>query len=148
MATRGSTGGGLSVFERGEGARPFSGKDPTLPHSLRDTAFFYPSFVVPKSKPGSYRWVLNVGYNRHDPSVNDKIFDYITKPISVKESLNPMLRIRFMSRIDLKRAFRQQLFRSVSQLYLSATVVDNLVLSMPRCLWVYGTHANSLKKIS
>ena len=102
MATRGSTGGGLSVFEREEGSRPFSGKDPTLPHSLRDTAFFYPSFVVPKFKPRSYRWVLNASYDRHGPSVNKKCFDYFTKLISVKVSLYPMLRTRFMSRIDLK----------------------------------------------
>ena len=125
MATRGSTGGGLSVFEGGKGARHFSGKDPTLP--ITGYRFFYPSFVVPKSKPASYRWVLSASYNRYGPSVNDKIFDYSTKLINVKESLYPMLRTRFMSRIDLKLAFKQQLFRLVSQLYLLATVVDNLV---------------------
>ena len=88
--------------------------------------FFYPSFVVPKSKQGSYRWVLNASYNKQGPSVNDRIFDYSTKLISVKDSLYPMLRTRFMSRIDLTRAFKQ-LFRSISQLYLLATVVDNMV---------------------
>ena len=88
--------------------------------------FFYPSFVVPKSKQGSYRWVLNASYNKQGPSVNDRIFDYSTKLISVKDSIYPMLRTRFMSRIDLTRAFKQ-LFRSISQLYLLATVVDNMV---------------------
>ena len=58
--------------------------------------------------------------------MNDRIFDYSTKLISVKDSLYPMLRTRFMSRIDLTRAFKQ-LFRSISQLYLLATVVDNMV---------------------
>ena len=32
---------------------------------------FYPSFVVPKSKLGTYRWVLNASYNRDGPSIND-----------------------------------------------------------------------------
>ena len=88
--------------------------------------FFYPSFVVPKSKQGSYRWVLNASYNKLGLSVNDRIFDYSTKLISVKDSLYPMLRTRFRSRIDLTRAFKQ-LFRSIFQLYLLATVVDNMV---------------------
>ena len=26
--------------------------------------YFYPSFVIPKSSPGSYRWILNASYNR------------------------------------------------------------------------------------
>ena len=48
---------------------------------------FYPSFVVPKSRPGTYRWVMNASYNKCGPSVNDRIFDYSTKLIGVKESL-------------------------------------------------------------
>ena len=44
----------------------------------------------------------------------------------MKESLYPLMRTRFMARIDLKRAFKQ-LFRSISQTYLLATVVDDLV---------------------
>ena len=46
--------------------------------------------------------------------------------ISVKESLYPCLRTRFMSRIDLKRAFKQ-LFRSISQLNLLATKIGDQV---------------------
>ena len=87
---------------------------------------FYPSFVVPKSKPGSYRWVLNSSYNQGGPSVNDRIFDYTTALVGVKESLYPCLRTRFMSRIDLRRAFKQ-LFRDISQIHLLATVLDELV---------------------
>ena len=87
---------------------------------------FYPSFVVPKSKLGTFRWVLNASYNRGGPSINDRIYDYSTKLIGVKDSLFPCLRTRFMSRIDLKRAFKQ-LFRSISQLHLLATVVDENV---------------------
>ena len=37
--------------------------------------FFYPSFVVPKTKMGSYRWVLNASYNAEGPSINEKILD-------------------------------------------------------------------------
>ena len=88
--------------------------------------FFYPSFVVPKTKPGSYRWVLNASYSRGGPSLNDRIFDYTTSFIGFKESLIPCLRTSFMSRIDLRRAFKQ-LFRSVSQLYLLGTVLDDFV---------------------
>ena len=88
--------------------------------------YFYPSFVVPKSKPGTYRWVLNASYNKTGPSINERIFEYSTKLISVKESLYPCIRTRFMSRIDLRRAFKQ-LFRAIEQLYLLATVVDDLV---------------------
>ena len=40
--------------------------------------FFYPSFVVPKSKLGDFRWVLNASHNRQGPSINDRIFDYAT----------------------------------------------------------------------
>ena len=88
--------------------------------------FFYPSFVVPKSKLGSFRWVLNASHSDGGPSMNDMIYDYSTKLVGVKESLYPCLRTNFMSRIDLKRAFKQ-LFRSISQLYLLATVVDDRV---------------------
>ena len=82
--------------------------------------------MVPKSIPGTYRWVLNASYNKAGPSINERIFDYSTKLISVKESLYPCIRTRFMSRIDLRRAFKQ-LFRAIEQLYLLATVVDDLV---------------------
>ena len=88
--------------------------------------FFYRSFVVPKSAAGTYRWVLNASYNKQGASMNDKIFDYSTKLVGVKESLHPCRRTRFMSRIDLKRAFKQ-LFRAISQMYLLATVVDDMV---------------------
>ena len=71
---------------------------------------FYPSFVVPKSKLGTYRWVLNASYNRGGPAINDCICDYSTKLISISDSLKPCLRTSFMSRIDLRRAFKQ-LFR-------------------------------------
>ena len=54
------------------------------------------------------------------------IFNYSTKLVSIRESLYPCLRTQFMSRIDLKRAFKQ-LFRTVSQMYLLATVVDDAV---------------------
>ena len=88
--------------------------------------FFYPSFVVPKSKPGSYRWVLNASHDRQGPSVNDRITQFSTSLIGFKESLYPCLRAQFMSRIDLRRAFKQ-LFRQISQLHLLATVVDEFV---------------------
>ena len=58
--------------------------------------------------------------------MNDMIYNFSTKLIGVKESLYPCLRTSFMSRIELKRAFKQ-LFRSISQLYLLATVVDDKV---------------------
>ena len=88
--------------------------------------YFYPSFVVPKSTPDTYRWVLNASYNKAEASINERVFDYSTKLISVKESLYPCIRTRFISRIDLRRAFKQ-LFRAIEQLYLLATVVDDLV---------------------
>ena len=88
--------------------------------------FFYPSFVVPKSKPGAYRWVLNASYNRDGVSLNDKIFDYTTKFVGFKESIVPCLRTKYMSRIDLRRAFKQ-LFRTISQMYLLGTIVDDFV---------------------
>ena len=76
----------------------------------------YPSFVVPKSIPGSYRWVLNASYNRDGPSINDRIFDYTTRLVDVKTSLLPGLRTQFMSRIDLSRAFKQ-LSRTISVIF-------------------------------
>ena len=104
---------------------PFPGNTRSCPitgHPLT----FYPSFVVPKSKLGSYRWVLNASYNKEGPSINDCIYDYTTKLISVKDSLKPCLRTQFMSRIDLRRAFKQ-LFRQISQIHLLATVVGGYV---------------------
>ena len=86
--------------------------------------FFYPSFVVPKSKPGDYRWVLNASYNRWGTSINDHILDYSTHLVSFKDSLYPCLRTRFISRIDLRRAFKQ-LFRAISQLHLLATKIGD-----------------------
>ena len=103
-----------------------------FPGSTRNCAvtgrplYFYPSFVVPKSKVGSYRWILNASHNRGGPSINDKILNYSTSLISLKDSLYPCMRTQFMSRIDLRRAFKQ-LFRSISQLNLLATVVDDKV---------------------
>ena len=52
-------------IKEGKVLGPFPGKTrhcPLTGHPL----FFYPSFVVPKSKPGSYRWVLNASYNQGD----------------------------------------------------------------------------------
>lgn len=104
---------------------PFSGNTRHCPITGRPLCF-YPSFVVPKSKPGSYRWVLNASYNRGGPSVNDRIYDYSTELISVRDSLRPCLRTQFISRIDLRRAFKQ-LFRQISQMYLLATMVGDFV---------------------
>ena len=70
--------------------------------------------------------MLYASYDRGGPSLNSRIFDYTTKLIGVKESLYPCIRTRFMSRIDLRRAFKQ-LFRTLSQLRLLATVVDEFV---------------------
>ena len=53
----------------------------------------------------------------------DHITDYSTALVGVKDSLIPCVRTQFMSRIDLRRAFKQ-LFRRISQLHLLATVVD------------------------
>ena len=104
---------------------PFPGSTricPVTGHPL----FFYPSFVVPKSKPGCYRWILNASHSKGGPSKNDKIFDFSTKLISIKDSLYPFVRTKFISRIDLRRAF-EQLFRTISQMYLLATIVDDHV---------------------
>ena len=81
---------------------------------------------MPKSKPGSYRWVLNASHNRQGASINDRIYDYSTSLIGFKESLLPCLRTCFMSRIDLRRAFKQ-LFRTISQLHLLATKIGDYV---------------------
>ena len=104
---------------------PFPGNTRVCPVTGRPLVF-YPSFVVPKSSPGSYRWVLNASYNRQGASINDRISDFSTKLIGVKESLYPCLRTQFMARIDLKCAFKQ-LFRSISQINLLATKVDDYV---------------------
>ena len=112
-------------LKEGKVLGPFPGSTRVCPitgHPL----FFYPSFVVPKSKLGTYRQVLNASHNAQGPSINERMFDYNTRLISVKESLYPLMQTRFMARIDLKRAFKQ-LFRSISQTYLLATVVDDLV---------------------
>ena len=111
--------------QEGKVLGPFPGKTrfcPITGHPL----FFYPSFVVPKSTPGSFRWVLNASYSQGGPSINDRIFDYSTSLIDVKTSLLPCVRSRFMARIDLTRAFKQ-LFRSIEQMYLLATVVGENV---------------------
>ena len=104
---------------------PFAGRTRWCPVSGRPLVF-YPSFVVPKSSPGKYRWVLNASYNGQGPSINDCISDFSTKLIGVKESLFPCLPTRFMARIDLKRAFKQ-LFWSIFQINLLATKVDDYV---------------------
>lgn len=104
---------------------PFPGSTRTCPVTGHPI-YFYPSIVVSKTKPGTYRWVLNASYNRGGPSLNDRIFDYKTSFVGFKESLIPCLKTRFMSRIDLRKAFKQ-LFRAVSQLYLLGTVVDEFV---------------------
>ena len=58
--------------------------------------------------------------------MNERIFNYTTSLVSVRDTLKPCLRSEFMSRIDLKRAF-EQLFRQISQLHLLATVVGEFV---------------------
>ena len=69
---------------------------------------------------------MNASFNRDGPCVNDLISDYTTSLIDFKTSLYPGVRTQFMSRIDLKQAFKQ-LFRNISQMYLLATVVDEFV---------------------
>ena len=111
--------------QEGKVLGPFPGSTlrcPVTNHPL----VFYPSFVVPKSKLGTFRWILNASHTKGGPSINDRIYDYTTSLIGVKESLEPCLRTRFMSRLDLRRAFKQ-LFRTVSQLHLLATKVDDNV---------------------
>ena len=53
---------------------PFPGDTRMCPITGKPLCF-YPSFVVPKSTPGSYRWVLDASYNRKGPSINEKIAD-------------------------------------------------------------------------
>ena len=111
--------------QEGKVLGPFPGttrRCPITGHPL----VFYPSFVVPKSKLGSLGWILNASYCKGGPSINDRIYDYTTRLIGVKESLGPCLRTRFMSRLDLRRAFKQ-LFRAISQMHLLATRVDDNV---------------------
>ena len=113
------------LVKEGKVLGPFPGSTRYCPLTGKPL-FFYPSFVVPKSSPGSYRWILNASYNQQGPSINDKISDFSTKLIGVKESLYPCTRTRFMSRIDLRHAFKQ-LFRSISQMNLLATKIDDSV---------------------
>ena len=124
--------------QEGKVLGPFPGKTRRCPltgHPL----IFYPSFVVPKSKPGSYRWVLNASYNQGGPSINEKISDYSTSLVDVKTSLIPCRRTLFMSRIDLTRAFKQ-LIRSISQMYLLATVVgDNVFIDATMSMGLRNT---------
>ena len=69
---------------------PFPGSTRFCPVTGKPLCF-YPSFVVPKSKPGSYRWILNASYNKGGP-INDRIADYSTQLVSVRDSLYPCLR--------------------------------------------------------
>ena len=111
--------------QEGKVLGPFPGSTrrcPVTGHPL----VFYPSFVVPKSKLGTYRWILNASHAKGGPSINDRIYDYTTSFVGVKKSLEPCLRTRFMGRLDLRRAFKQ-LFRTISQLHLLATKVDDNV---------------------
>ena len=64
--------------------------------------------------------------NHEGPSINDRILNFTTRLAGVKKSLYPCLRTIFMSRLDLKHAFKQ-LFRNISQMYLLATKVDEFV---------------------
>ena len=115
----------LQFVKVGKVLGPFPGTTRFCPITGKPLCF-YPSFVVPKSKPGTYRWILNASYNRSGPSINERITDYTTNLISVRNSLHPCLRTRFMSRIDLRRAFKQ-LFRVISQLNLLATKIGDSV---------------------
>ena len=115
----------FKFVKEGKVLGPFRGDTrfcPVTGHPL----VFYPSFVVPKSTLGSYRWVLNASFNRDGPSINERITEFTTTLVGVKSSLYPCLRTRFMSRIDLRRAFKQ-LFREISQLHLLATVLGEFV---------------------
>ena len=115
----------LEYVKEGKVLGPFPGHTRLCPI----TGFplvFYPSFVVPKSKVGTYRWVLNASWNKAGPSINDQIAVYSTKLVSMKKSLYPALRTQFISRIDLRRAFKQ-LFRTISQMSLLATKVGEFV---------------------
>ena len=114
-----------NFVKEGKVLGPFPGNTRFCPVT-GNPLFFYPSFVVPKSSKGSYRWVLNASHNRDGPSINDRIFEFSTRLVDFKTSLYPCLRTRFMCRVDLRRAFKQ-LFRSLSQMFLLATIVDDLV---------------------
>ena len=56
---------------------PFPGNTRFCPVTGKPLCF-YPSFVVPKSTAGSYRWIPNASYNRMGPSINDRILNYST----------------------------------------------------------------------
>ena len=115
----------LQFLKEGKVLGPFPGTTRFCPITGKPLCF-YPSFVVPKSKPGTYRWVLNASYNRSGPSINERITDYTTNLISVRDSLHPCLRTRFMTRNDLRWAFKQ-LFRVIFQLHLLATKIGDSV---------------------
>ena len=114
-----------NFVKEGKVLGPFPGDTRLCPVTSRPLVF-YPSFMVPKSTPGSYRWVLNASFDRDGPSINERIYGYSTNLIGVKSSIYPGMRTLFMSRLDLKRAFKQ-LFRELSQLHLLATIVDAFV---------------------
>ena len=70
-------------------------------------------------------------------AINEHIMDYSTSLISLKDSLYPCLRSQFISRLDLRRAFKQ-LFRTISQLHLLATLIGDYVFidaTMSMGLW-------------
>ena len=115
----------FKFVKEGKVLGPFPGTTRCCPISGKPL-YFYPSFVVPKSKPGSYRWVLNASYNRAGSSINDHFMDYPTSLVGSKDSLYRCLRTQFISRLDLRRAFKQ-LFRSISQIHLLATLIGDYV---------------------
>ena len=93
-------------IKKGNALGQFPGNISTYPitgHPL----LFYSSFVVPKFKSGSYRWILIASCNRRAPSLNDRILNYTTSFVGLKESLVPWLGTRFMFRIDLRKAFKK-----------------------------------------
>ena len=79
--------------------------------------------------------------------MNDKIYEYNTKLIGFKESIVTCLTTSFMSRIDLRKAFKQ-LFRTISQMYLLGTVVDDFVFIDATMSMGLKNTANCLKRIS
>ena len=128
----------FQYVKEGKVLGPFPGTTRFCPITGKPLCFDL-SFVVPKSKPGTYRWVLNASYNRSGPSINERITDYTTKLISVRDSLYPCLRTRFMSRIDLRKAFKQ-LFRVISQLHLLATKIgDNVFIEATMSMGLRNT---------
>ena len=64
----------FQFVKEGKVLGPFPGNTRFCPITGKPLCF-YPSFVVPKSKPGTYRWVLNASYNHSGPSINEKITD-------------------------------------------------------------------------